>query len=411
MDGDFAELDRKACDVYDLAVALLDGSIPRPRNRSGFPNCSTMTRRRANFMSDSMYESAKFHRWSVKTTSASESGDDGPFERPDVPYASPDNSPCAAFGVHGPGRGHEPIIRLRCFRLLHRRCDPGRRIARGRDVDVARDGGTSAIVHREPPRANPVQIGVISGAAHCCWADASTAIEPGACVSVGRRFVLGSGLLQIWYNSGVEVILQGPAIYEVDSRYGGFLSLGQLTARVEKTCQRDGQGDRLVPAPEFTIRTPTAVLANRAVMPGPGLRGSSEFGVVVDSPDVTRVHVFRGAVLSRMTLGNHRDEVGSMLLTANRSLMLHRPVASNKRQDARMNDVQFARRTLVLPDGNPDKFAWLKAIGTGTQAEFVAVGNGEDVELPPIADLPGVAASPCRRRLPRLLLRPTPRRA
>ena len=124
--------------------------------------------------------------------------------------------------------------------------------------------------------------------------------------------MLASGLLQIWYDSGAEVILQGPAIFEVDARNGGFLSLGRLTARVEKTRETDGNGGRVAPTPPFTIRTPVGVIVNQPTMPRPALLGSSEFGVVVDSPDVTRLHVFRGLVVTQLIedrAGNPLDDV------------------------------------------------------------------------------------------------------
>ena len=34
--------------------------------------------------------------------------------------------------------------------------------------------------------------------------------------------------MEITYDTGAKVILQGPATYEVDSTNGGFLSLGKL---------------------------------------------------------------------------------------------------------------------------------------------------------------------------------------
>ena len=40
--------------------------------------------------------------------------------------------------------------------------------------------------------------------------------------------------MEISYATGAKVILQGPCPYEVDSAAGGFLSLGKLTARVDK---------------------------------------------------------------------------------------------------------------------------------------------------------------------------------
>ena len=40
--------------------------------------------------------------------------------------------------------------------------------------------------------------------------------------------------MEITYDTGAKVILQGPVTYVVESKDGGFLSLGKLTARVEK---------------------------------------------------------------------------------------------------------------------------------------------------------------------------------
>ena len=45
---------------------------------------------------------------------------------------------------------------------------------------------------------------------------------------------LASGLMEITYDTGAKVILQGPVTYEVESANGGFLSVGKLTARLEK---------------------------------------------------------------------------------------------------------------------------------------------------------------------------------
>ena len=39
--------------------------------------------------------------------------------------------------------------------------------------------------------------------------------------------------MEITYNTGAKVILQGPVTYEVESN-GGYLSLGKLTGKLEK---------------------------------------------------------------------------------------------------------------------------------------------------------------------------------
>ena len=70
----------------------------------------------------------------------------------------------------------------------------------------------------------------------CKWA--GTAFDsPG--VPLGRKYELASGLMEITYDTGARVILQGPVTYEVESRAGGYLAVGKLTARVEGRGARD----------------------------------------------------------------------------------------------------------------------------------------------------------------------------
>ena len=81
----------------------------------------------------------------------------------------------------------------------------------------------------------------------------------GAAVPLGGKYALASGLMEISYNTGAKVILQGPCTYEVDSARGGFLSLGKLTAQ---SGERRGEGGRRMhtanPAnPKSTIRNPS----------------------------------------------------------------------------------------------------------------------------------------------------------
>ena len=116
-------------------------------------------------------------------------------------------------------------------------------------------------------------------------------------VSLGDTFALASGLMEITYDTGAKVILQGPVTYEVESAAGGYLSLGKLTARLEKKAEggrRKTQIPDLIPNPSFihyplflfAVRTPTAVVTDLG----------TEFGVEVDQAGNTTSHVFRGSV-------------------------------------------------------------------------------------------------------------------
>jgi hypothetical protein len=153
---------------------------------------------------------------------------------------------------------------------------------------------------------NLVFVGRVTGIVDCKWADSKTGTVDYAFVPLGRRYALASGLMEITYDSGARVILQGPCIYEVESRDGGRLLLGRVTARIEKNAETDQQrsdrtaSKRAKSPPSnrelFAIHTPTAVITDLG----------TEFGVEVSENGDTETHVFVGhiRVEGRSTAGS-----------------------------------------------------------------------------------------------------------
>ena len=116
--------------------------------------------------------------------------------------------------------------------------------------------------------------------ADCRWADpANRSRPPGR--PLGPQVRLASGLMEIAYDYRGES--HPPRPLHLRSRFprGGFLSLGKLTARVEKSqkvtrvrkpkSESDSPLSPL-PSPLFSVRTPTAVVTDLG----------TEFGVEVD---------------------------------------------------------------------------------------------------------------------------------
>ena len=107
---------------------------------------------------------------------------------------------------------------------------------------------TSTPATRSIISEKPSYVGHITGMVDCRWEKGSrfkaqgSKVEdpqflipsPQSPVSLGDKFALASGLMEITYDTGAKVILQGPVTYEVDSRDSGYLSVGKLTARLEK---------------------------------------------------------------------------------------------------------------------------------------------------------------------------------
>jgi hypothetical protein len=173
-------------------------------------------------------------------------------------------------------------------------------------VQVAEQSPT---VTRDQPSPEPKTqtIGRITGMVDCRFDQCSKTSDsktqgprPKTIVSLGDRFALASGLMEITYNTGAKVILQGPVTYEVDAKDGGFLSLGKLTARVEKKRNDEGRmmNDELQPMSSdthhsspithhlFSVRTSTITVTDLG----------TEFEVEVKPKGPTEVHVCQGEV-------------------------------------------------------------------------------------------------------------------
>jgi hypothetical protein len=205
-------------------------------------------------------------------------------------------------------------------------------------------------------------VGRVSGMVDCQWADDATATSPGAGVALNRRYALKSGLMEITYDSGAKVILQGPCEYTVESPRGGFLQVGKLVARVGAGDVGRGAGTSLPspigrgaggedsqphsqsaltlalsqrerglktnpaphaprPSPLFAVRTPTALVTDLG----------TEFGVEVSDSGETASHVFQGRVVMKIEgvgdrgrgTGDEKSEIGNqkseILLSAGQS--------------------------------------------------------------------------------------------
>ncbi len=146
-------------------------------------------------------------------------------------------------------------------------------------------------------------VGRITGMVDCKWNAAETAPTKNSLVSLGNKFDLASGLMEITYNTGATVILQGPVTYEIASKNGGFLSLGKLTGKVEV---KQTQG--------FSIHTPMAIVTDLG----------TEFGVEVNKDGETHSHVFRGSVSVQTATADGKTEGAAHILRENESVRVEK---------------------------------------------------------------------------------------
>ena len=119
-------------------------------------------------------------------------------------------------------------------------------------------------------------------------------------------------------------------------RNGGYLSVGKLTARLEKEGWKAEGGRRVKticisnssihPSSfhPFAVRTPTATVTDLG----------TEFGVEVDDQGVTESHVFRGAVRVQPCSAAHdgQKEIGDFVVRENESIRIEKPTAAGSQQ-------------------------------------------------------------------------------
>ena len=224
------------------------------------------------------------------------------------------------------------------------------RISHDQQVVQVPAGPAPTVAH--PASAAPL-VGRVTGTADCRWATwtvdsrqwavgseseipnpKSQIPSPNFLVPLGAKFNVTSGLMEITYDTGARVILQGPCMYEVESSRGGFLSLGKLTARVDKKAEGGGRraegkagssqwavGSKseisnpqsLIPNPLFSVRTPTAVVTDLG----------TQFGVEVEPSGVTRSRVFQGKIELRPIDGDGKSGT-AIALTENESATVER---------------------------------------------------------------------------------------
>lgn len=120
------------------------------------------------------------------------------------------------------------------------------------------------------------------------WGDKASSQEFLLRVRRGDRIVVSSGLVQMDYFSGAQIILHGPCAFVPTGDSSGRLESGKLTGQVS-------EGD-------FVLTTPTAKVIDLG----------TEFGVAVDDASQTEVCVFDGEV--RVFGGLRGDEEDASLL-------------------------------------------------------------------------------------------------
>ena len=312
--------DGDASQMYDVAVALLDGTLSAEESQSLvglLRNDAGLRRQYVRFMCGS----AKLHRWSMATAAAQDGHLNGTAACPTVDY-----SPIIGSSL---GRFYLPLHGLLgsvtfCYVLAAMLTGAGILGAIALESAAVRSvaiKATTLVPGADAPR--PDFLICFTKVIDCRWADPRT----GEAEAADGKFALDSGILEITYKTGVQVILEGPAVYEADAENGGLLSRGKLTARVPERGPRPKLQDPRVgrtgstsgdspaslvrhPSPSFTLRTPSAVVFSPGGEFGIAVDSSAQVGARVSGPARPAIGQWRGSRRAGGSLAGKRIGTG-----------------------------------------------------------------------------------------------------
>jgi hypothetical protein len=168
----------------------------------------------------------------------------------------------------------------------------------------------------------------ITATRNCMWAETAKNLGFGSRLTSGERLDLANGLVEITFNDGAVVVLEGPANFDVDSPGRAQLHEGRLTAVVPER------------AHGFQVATARMNVVDLG----------TEFGLMAEPEGTAEVHVFNGLVKAQL-LDERGNQVRTMELNTSQAARIEPAAALVARIPAR--DDEFVR-TLSVAAGPHD---------------------------------------------------------
>lgn len=177
----------------------------------------------------------------------------------------------------------------------------------------------------------PVYVARLTGQRDCRWMKGHVGPAPAAHLAVGRTLELASGLIEITFDHGARVVVEGPATLGVTSADGMSMDLGQLRARVPAR------------AVGFQVTTPTVKITDLG----------TEFGLRVDRGGQTEVHVFDGQIQAELVADGQKASK-PLKLTANQAARFY--PGWNEAGRIAFNGQTFSRLVQLGPPPAPGRY-------------------------------------------------------
>lgn len=127
----------------------------------------------------------------------------------------------------------------------------------------------------------------LTGSKDLQWSDAAAAPRPGDHVNRGQKLALSRGLVEITFDSGARVVLEGPAVLDVNSAWDATLRRGTLKASVPPE------------AIGFRISNPAVEVVDLG----------TEFTMIADASGAAEVLVLKGEVEAAPRVSSDQETI------------------------------------------------------------------------------------------------------
>jgi hypothetical protein len=181
--------------------------------------------------------------------------------------------------------------------------------------------------------ASSEPVAKITATRNCLWRAATQGVGFGSRLKAGQRLELAAGLVEVTFDDGAAVVLEGPATFDVRSRGQAQLLDGRLAAVVPARAQG------------FEVATSRVNVIDLG----------TEFGLMAEPEGATEIHVFNGLVKAQLL-----DESGNQVRTVELNTA---EAARIKPADSLValipvNDDEFVRTMSIAPGPHDGLYAY-----------------------------------------------------
>ncbi len=188
----------------------------------------------------------------------------------------------------------------------------------------------------EQPNTDPTSaesVARITATRNCLWKGSTNGIGYGSHLLPGQRLELAAGLVEITFDDGAAVVLEGPATFDVCNRGQAQLHAGRLSAVVPARAQG------------FQVATSRVNIIDLG----------TEFGLMAEPEGTTEVHVFNGLVKAQLLDGAGK-QLRTVELNTSEAARIQPAVAEVAKIAAR--DDEFVRSMSIVAGPHDGLYAY-----------------------------------------------------